>query len=162
MIKSTNWTLAPVLLNVLTKGTEHRRTIRPVMLRMQTFIVIECMHTAICSCMTGSLPRSLIVDETHKLPRANSNAVKRKYECCRGRFRRFRPIRMKALPPVKRISSNIYQELSPPQRLLLAMIKISIEIHFTTLYMADLGDGKGRVPRANSNKNVTWLANNKI
>jgi hypothetical protein len=38
---------------------------------------------------------------------------------------------MKALPPVKRISSNIYQELSPPQRLLLAMIKISIEIHFT-------------------------------
>ena len=62
---------------------------------------------------------------------------------------------MKALPPVKRISSNIYQELSPPQRLLLAMIKISIEIHFTTLYMADLGDGKGRVPRANSNKNVT-------
>ena len=29
--------------------------------------------------------------------------------------------------------------LSPPQRLLLAMITISIEIHFTKLYMADLG-----------------------
>jgi hypothetical protein len=29
--------------------------------------------------------------------------------------------------------------LSPPQRLLLAVITISIEIHFTTLYMADLG-----------------------
>ena len=27
----------------------------------------------------------------------------------------------------------------PPQRLLLAVITISIEIHFTTLYMADLG-----------------------
>jgi hypothetical protein len=29
--------------------------------------------------------------------------------------------------------------LSPPQMLLLAMITVSIEIHFTTLYMADLG-----------------------
>ena len=35
----------------------------------------------------------------------------------------------------KYASSN----LSPPQRLLLAMITISIEIHFTTLSMADLG-----------------------
>ena len=118
-----------MLLNVLTKGAEHRRTIYTagyVNLRMQTRVVIECMHTAICSWMTGSLPRSLIIDETHKLPRANSNVVKRKCECCRGRFRHFRPIRVKALLPVKRISSNIY--------------------HW----------------RANSNKNVTWLANNKI
>jgi hypothetical protein len=29
--------------------------------------------------------------------------------------------------------------LAPPQRLLLAMITIGIEIHFATLYMADLG-----------------------
>jgi hypothetical protein len=29
--------------------------------------------------------------------------------------------------------------LSPPQRLQLALITISIEIHFTTLYMADFG-----------------------
>ena len=34
----------------------------------------------------------------------------------------------------------VIQELSPPQRLLLSMITISIEIHFTALlYMADLG-----------------------
>jgi hypothetical protein len=32
-------------------------------------------------------------------------------------------------------------KLFPPQRLLLAMITINIEIHFTTLYMADLGTG---------------------
>ena len=33
-----------------------------------------------------------------------------------------------------------YCSLSPPQRLLLAMITISsIEMHFTALYMADLG-----------------------
>jgi hypothetical protein len=40
--------------------------------------------------------------------------------------------------------------LSPPQRLQLAMIRISIEIHFTTLYMADLETraelGEARVP----------------
>jgi hypothetical protein len=33
----------------------------------------------------------------------------------------------------------MYPNLSPPQTLLLAMITISIEIHFTTLYMAGLG-----------------------
>jgi hypothetical protein len=43
---------------------------------------------------TGSLPLSLIV-ETHKLPRANSNVVKRKCECFHGKFRNFRPIIVK-------------------------------------------------------------------
>jgi hypothetical protein len=37
------------------------------------------------------------------------------------------------------ISAEIPWVLSLPQTLLLAMITISIEIHFTTLYMADLG-----------------------